>query len=174
MHLSDAYYKSAESASEICDESETLSHSLPSEPTKTKRSKMVKIPMMDDIENDVTRRRCRRRRGDKPSGYPTKNFLANFKRAHLDLLYSMLGREFVMGFELIQRLESKNGISMSDYEALYKMPEFEECWIYLFERRILYRELMLSRSTIGAKEIHVRKIYVFERAFKTKCFKHIN
>jgi hypothetical protein len=44
----------------------------------------------------------------------------------------------------------------------------------MFRCKYLYRELLLSRSMIGTKKNHMRKLQVFEKAFRTKVFAKIN
>lgn len=77
---------------------------LASLPKKTKRiSKMSKESEAesssesdeDDYENSRKPNRATRRKAkaDKKSGYPTKNFLPNFKGPHLDYLIEKLGED---------------------------------------------------------------------------------
>jgi len=52
--------------------------------------------------------------------------------------------------------------------------EFQEAFEKFFRTRYLYRELMLSRSSLKARKVHIKKIHVFENAFITKEFNKIN
>ena len=63
---------------------------------------------------------------------------------------------------------------MNDYETLYNEPRFEKAWEKFFRTKVLYRELMISRSSLKARRIHMKKLYVFEEAFLTKEFSKIN
>lgn len=114
-------------------------------------------------ENGRTRktRKIKRKKGETKDSYPTKNFLPAFKGPHLLHLEYTFGEEFVNSFPIVQQIQDKNGISMSDYEALYKEVAFEKAWKEMFATRQLYRDLMLSRSTTEARKIHIKKIPVF-------------
>ena len=70
-------------------------------------------------------RKIKRKRGEALDGYPTKNFLPAFKTPHIQYLENNLGADYVNSFSLVQKIQAKNGISMKDYENLYKIPEFE-------------------------------------------------
>ena len=63
---------------------------------------------------------------------------------------------------------------MSDYEALYNVPAFEQSFKVFFKTKVLFRELMLSRSSLKARRIHMKKLSVFEEAFLSKEFNKIN
>ena len=54
-------------------------------------------------------------RGKATNPYPTKNFLANFKGPHIQFLRHKLGFDYVNSFEIVDKIWSKNGISMKDY-----------------------------------------------------------
>jgi hypothetical protein len=125
-----------------------------------------------DLPVSQETRRGRMGRGPKPT-YPTKNFLPNFKGPHLSFLQKILGSE-VEKHPFVQYLRSKDGISLKDYENLYKIEEFEEAFKAMFKCRFLYREMLLSRSDPETKKIHQRKLYVFEEAFLSKSFTRIN
>ena len=117
--------------------------------------------------------RHRRRRGDA-NGYPTKNFLPNFKGPHLQYLEKELGKNFVNSFEVVQEIKMKNGISMKDYENLYRISAFEEAFDKFFKNKVLFRELMISRSSTKARKVHILKLNVFEEAYHSKNFSRIN
>lgn len=117
--------------------------------------------------------RHRRKRGET-NGYPTKNFLPNFKGPHIQYLEDELGEEVTNSFEIVRNIKEKNGISMNDYETLYNEPRFEKAWEKFFRTKVLYRELMISRSSLKARRIHMKKLYVFEEAFLAKEFSKIN
>lgn len=59
---------------------------------------------------------------------------------------------------------------MKDYETLYNTPEFEQAFTKFFDQKVLYRELMISRSSLRARKIHMQKLDVFQRAFREKVF----
>lgn len=63
---------------------------------------------------------------------------------------------------------------MKDYEVMYRTKEFEETFNVFFDQKVLYRELMISRSSLRARIIHMQKLDVFERAFRGKVFDRIN
>jgi len=149
---------------------------------KTRKIRNYRILRESDSEEESSEevhrtrrtRRVKRKRGEAKDAYPTKNFLPAFKGPHLQFLSEQKGMDYMMSFPLIQDIKEKNGISMTDYEKLYKVPEFEEVWKEMFETRYLYRAMMLSRSTAVARKIHVKKIPVFQEAFVTKIFNRIN
>ncbi len=59
-------------------------------------------------------------------------------------------------------IKEKKGISLKDYENLYNTPEFESAFKLFFARRVLYRELISSRSILAVKKMHHKKLRVFE------------
>lgn len=85
----------------------------------------------------------------------------------------MTSEEF-NSIEIIEYLRGKNGISLEDYERLYRMKEFSAAFEAMFRCKYLYRELLLSRSILATKKDHMKKLYVFEEAFRSQSFKKIN
>jgi hypothetical protein len=63
---------------------------------------------------------------------------------------------------------------MKDYEILYKVEEFQGALKKFFKNKVLYRMLMLSRSSVKARKVHMKKLSVFEKAFEEKSFERIN
>jgi hypothetical protein len=59
---------------------------------------------------------------------------------------------------------------MEDYEKLYSIAGLENAWIDFFSRKILYRELMISRTEPHYKLIYVRFLHKFEDAFRMRKF----
>lgn len=98
--------------------------------------------------------------------YPTKNFLQNFKGAHMDYLKSYIPLERLQNYTVTKHLLGSNNISMKIYADLYSITEFRPVFERMFAERYLYRHMMLSRSETTAKKNHSRKISVFEEAFK--------
>jgi hypothetical protein len=54
------------------------------------------------------------------------------------------------------------------------MKEFSAAFEAMFECKYLYRDLLLSRSILPTKKIHMRKLPVFEEAFRAQKFTKIN
>jgi hypothetical protein len=48
-----------------------------------------------------------------------------------------------------------------DYEELYKIVEFREAFEEMFNKKILYRSLMISKGQEETRRIHMEKLYVF-------------
>lgn len=107
------------------------------------------------------------------NNHPTKNFLASFKMAHIYYLYKSLGKEYVDSFPYINRLEKQNGITKKDFVDLYKIYQFEDTFKKMFFTKQLFRNLMLSKSRIQHRKVHQKKLFNFEKAFKTKQFSRI-
>jgi hypothetical protein len=80
--------------------------------------------LSEDLSKNARKTKYKKKTGDKPKGYPTKNFLPCFKMPHINFLRKKLGSDKVDNFELIKTLINKNGISMEDYKNLYLIPEF--------------------------------------------------
>lgn len=76
--------------------------------------------------------------------------------------------------EIIQRINSKFGISMKDYEDLYNMKELRPIWAKMFECKFLFRALMVSRCVTEVRKVYVPKLPVFEKAFEEHRFYKIN
>jgi hypothetical protein len=92
---------------------------------KTKKiSKKYIDESSEEYSKGTRRTKYKKNSGEKPKGYPTKNFLPCFKMPHIDFLRMKLGKDYVDRLELIKRLKKKNGISMSDYQDLYSVEEF--------------------------------------------------
>jgi len=50
---------------------------------------------------------------------------------------------------------------MKDYEILYNVEEFQEAFTIFFREKVLYRYLMISRSSMKARKVHLKKLSVF-------------
>lgn len=48
----------------------------------------------------------------------------------------------------LKYLKEKNGISLEDYQELYRFEEFLDAFDAMFASRYLFRELILSRSHV--------------------------
>jgi hypothetical protein len=127
-----------------------------------------------DYQSSSKQRSNRSRMGLKVKGYPTKNFLPNFKMPHLEYLYQNVSKELLARYPVVQEIHKKSGISMKDYQTLYSISAFTEVWRELFASRRLYLDLMTSRSSQEVKKIHQKKIAVFEKAFIKQEFNRIN
>lgn len=57
-----------------------------------------------------------------------------------------MGSEYFKSNLDIQAIRSKVGITLEDYLELYARPELNEVWDEFFEKKLLYREVMLSRA----------------------------
>ena len=53
----------------------------------------------------------------KRKAHPTKNFLVNFRKSHLNAIYSVYGEGYE--HELLEKIKNKPGMNMKDYEELY-------------------------------------------------------
>ena len=118
-------------------------------------------------------KRVRRRKRKYNKGYPTKNFLVGFKKAHLGVLEQAFGPK-IYNHELVKGIKGKNGINMKELEKLYNEPEFRPCFQEYFKSKQIYRDLQQLRTTVHTKLIYLAKVHVFEEAFKTGVFDHIN
>ena len=64
-------------------------------------------------------------------------------------------------FPHILAIEEKNGISMEDYAQIYRVKEFEKALTKMFKNRVLYRELMISRTAESSKPVFLEKLFKF-------------
>lgn len=90
-----------------------------------KKTHMIKKHSEDDsnqLESTGSSTKSRRGRKSKAikTAYPTKNFLPNFKSPHISFLEKKLGKVAANNHPFIQYLKAKDGISLKDYENLYK------------------------------------------------------
>lgn len=158
---------------------ESRSHVFPSE-TPLKVQSTRRFISDEEISGDSSdyqsssKRSNRSRNALKVKGYPTKNFLPNFKMPHLEYLYSSVSKEVLARYPEVQEIHKKSGISMKDYQTLYSISAFSDVWRELFASRRLYLDLMTSRSSQEVKKIHQKKIAVFEKAFIKQEFNRIN
>jgi hypothetical protein len=70
-------------------------------------------------------------------------------------------------------MREKNGMSMEDYEMIYKMYDLKGIWPEFFKNKVLYRETMLSRALSKSKMVFTKFLHRFEEAFTTGSFNHI-
>ena len=63
---------------------------------------------------------------------------------------------------------------MEDYDRMYKCPELKEALTKFFKKKVIDRELMLSRTTAENKIFHRYYLEVFERNFRKGSFKSIS
>jgi len=115
------------------------------------KKKKIRKDRSRESEDDSDYRRARKNKNKKPAsekvkGYPTKNFLPPFKIPHLDFLRLKLGEEMFNSYHILTDLTEKRGVSMLDYQNIYKIPEFNDIFEEFFSKKILYRDLMLSRA----------------------------
>jgi hypothetical protein len=82
-------------------------------------------------------KRPRKTKAKKPQ-YPTKNFLPNNKVPHLNFLKKHYPN-CMIDYPDIAKIDKKDGISLKDYEYLYRIPECRPIFKKMFEQRILYR-----------------------------------
>lgn len=111
---------------------------------------------------------------EKRKGYPTKNFLSNFKTQQISYIKCHTDKELFNSCALITKILKKNGINMKDYEELYNVEAFRPALEKYFASRQIYRDLIVSRVSQHFKRIYSRKLHVFEEAFKARRFEHIN
>jgi len=71
-------------------------------------------------------------------------------------------------------LREKSGLNLEEFEILYRIPEFHSTFEAMFEERFLYRCLMISRSSLETKMIALKKLDIFEKAFRAQHFRKIN
>lgn len=96
-------------------------------------------------------RRERRPKGEKNhlqakvNGFWTKNFLQAAKKPHLDCIKKFFP-VMVEKNEDLKEIDEKDGISMQDFVTFYSIPELDEMWKEFFANKVLFRELMISRS----------------------------
>lgn len=106
-------------------------------------------------------------------GYWTKNFLPLGKNPHFKFIIKKMGVGFIMTNRIVREIKEKSGITMEDYLILYQMEELREIWPEFFRKRILYRELMLTRAEKISKMIFEKFLFRYQEAFETGVFDHI-
>ena len=77
---------------------------------------------LSDLEKDPQSERMQKKKGkadEEKVQYPTKNFLQNFRRAHLDYI--------------LKSLTGKNSSNMKTYADIYQIPEFEHIFENMFK-----------------------------------------
>lgn len=104
----------------------------------------------------------------------TKNLLAFGKKPHLNAIREKLGLSYFRSNDWLMAVEQKDGINMEDYDRMYKHPEFKEALTRFFKRKVIDRELMLSRTTAENKIFYRYYLEVFERNFRKSSFKSIS
>lgn len=127
----------------------------------------------------------RRRKGERNhlqkdmNGYWTNNLLRWAKKYHFDWIIENLTPKFLKQhpnvFKVFNKVCDKTGkkmegINMGDYLTIYQEKDLEKCWEQLFSKKILYRELMLSKADAKVKKVYAKFMSNFERAFRTKKF----
>jgi hypothetical protein len=106
-------------------------------------------------------------------GYWTKNFLPTGKNPHLNFIGKKMGVGFIMTNRIVSEIKKKSGVTMDDYLALYQMEELRGIWPEFFRKRVLYRELMLTRAEKMSKIIFEKFLHRYAEAFETGVFDHI-
>jgi hypothetical protein len=66
------------------------------------------------------------------------------------------------------------GINMADYVTIYEEKGLEKAWSKFFSKKVLYRELMLSKTDGKLKKVYAKFMPNFERAFRTKKFEFLS
>ena len=84
-----------------------------------------------------------------------------------------MGAKYIEGNGFLRELKKKGTPSMQDYLTLYKMEELREVWKEFFKKRVMYRELMLSRTEKLNKLIFEKFQYRYQEAFESGEFSHI-
>jgi hypothetical protein len=84
-----------------------------------------------------------------------------------------MGKDYITGNKRIREINAKTGITLDDYEFLYKIPELKEIWSKFFQKQILFRALMLSRANRKNRLIFMKFLHRFEEGFKDEVFDHI-
>lgn len=84
-----------------------------------------------------------------------------------------MGYEFIQNNPILLAIKKKNGISLPDYLLLYTMKELREIWVEYFSKKVLYRDLMLSRAEKMSKIIFETYLYRFQEAYETGDFENI-
>ena len=95
------------------------------------------------------------------------------KKAHFDFLGAHLGKTFTHA-RFVQKIRSKKGISMKQYQRIYTCKDFTEALEEFFESRQLEKHIHVSKMSEGQKQVALQKIQVFENAFRTGVFNKIN
>ena len=127
----------------------------------------------------------RRRKGERNhlqkevNGYWTNNLLRWAKKYHLDWIIENLGEKFLKQHPNVFKVFNKTcdktgkkleGIKMGDYLTIYEEKDLGKCWEKFFSKKVLFRELMLSKADGSVKKVYSKFIKNFERAFRTKKF----
>lgn len=68
---------------------------------------------------------------------------------------------------------NQNGMSMGDYLIIYQMKGVREIWKEFFQRRVIYRELMLTRTEKITKIIFEKFLKRYQEAYELGKFDHI-
>lgn len=110
----------------------------------------------------------------KVKGYWTKNFLQFGKKAHFLYLKNKTLPISKQDDEVLSSIKKKSGISMEQYETMYKMKGLQDIWSEFFETKYLYRSLMVSRVGKDYRLVFVKFIDVYEKSFRNKKFQAIN
>ena len=98
----------------------------------------------------------------KKEQYPTKNMLPSFKGSFLNYLSCFFPTHFFENIPIIKRLRKKFGISLQDYEDLFKEEIFKPHLKIYFRNKVIYRDLLQSRIEYKTKRVYFRKLNIFE------------
>lgn len=74
----------------------------------------------------------------------------------------------------MNQIRNKDGITVSDYNMLYKCPELRDPLKEFFSQKTLYRELMTSRTIPVYKVLYMFFLEIFEINFNKEEFKGIS
>ena len=74
----------------------------------------------------------------------------------------------------IDFLLKKQNMNRNDYVDLFSQPEYQETLAYMFKERFLQRQFQLTRSDFNNRNTYLKKMGLFELAYKKKIFPRIN
>jgi hypothetical protein len=116
-------------------------------------------------------------------GYWTNNLLRWAKKYHLDWINENFSQRFMKEHPEVSKVFNKicaktgkkmEGINMADYVTIYEEKDLEKVWSKFFSKKVLYRELMLSKTDAKVKKVYTKFMSRFERAFRTKKFEFLS
>ena len=85
-----------------------------------------------------------------------------------------MGSRFLKNNLWFLTMSKKFGMTMQDYDRIYKCEELRPVLKEFFARKTMQRELMISRTTGENKIFHLYYLDVFERNFIKGSFKSIS
>lgn len=83
-------------------------------------------------------------------------------------------KEKIYSYSIINKLEKANTASRQDFLELYNIPEFYDAFDDFFKNKVLYRAIMMSGCEMKNKKIFLKRLHIFEEAYRSKIFSAVN